>query len=245
MLNLELDKDVVLEVEQDRLGVPGKFTLDTDIYDMVIKLAYLTKSQGGASAVNFVFETKDSKSMRYTIYITNRAGETTYVGKKGDTAGKKLPLPGYVEVDSICRMSVDKSLAEVYKSVAKKKILLRDFTQNKDVLTEVDMLIDLVAPSAKITLGIQEVRENKQALVNGVYKPTNDERTVNVIHKIYSSDRLTSSEIAAKELSPKFAPAWLEKNKGVLWDKYKPVAGGAVSGSPSTASVSSVPDLFA
>jgi hypothetical protein len=233
-LNLKLDNDVVVEQEQDRIG-SGKYTLDTGIYDMVIKLAYLSQSKGGATAVNFTFETKDGKSLRQTIYITNKKGETFYIGKSGNNAGKKVALPGYLEVNSICQASVGKSLEEVYKSVAKKKIKIRDFSQKIDVLTEVDMLMDLVAPSAKIILGIQECKVNKQVQNSqGIWIDGPEEQVINEIHKVYHPGRLTAKEVETKVSTPEYATAWLEKYEGQLIDRYKPVAGSSTTSTNSS-----------
>jgi hypothetical protein len=218
---------VTTVVEKDSLG-GGKFTLDSGVYDFTIKSMYQVKNKGGSTSMQLVLETTDKKLFNPCIYFMDKEGSMTTISNWGDTKGKKVDTFGKQQLDSICRMAVGKSLVEVSAS-EEEKVVIKQFT--KDEKVKVMMYMDVIGK--KVTLGILETRVNKQAQDGqGKYVPINEERIENTISKIFSAEGFTKEELDKKLATPIFIEAWKEKFAGQLQDKFKAVAGGAVSGSP-------------
>src|SRR5690349_11112487 len=95
-----------LEQSSDRLG--GFQPLQTDAYDMDIKVAYAGKSSGGAQSVTLIGDI-DGREYRETIYVTNKKGENYFLNKDDQT--KKVPLPGFTIVDELCLVTTDAPLS--------------------------------------------------------------------------------------------------------------------------------------
>lgn len=218
---------VAQAVDKDTLG-GGKFTLDSGVYEFTIKSMYPVKNKGGSTSMQLVLETPDKKLFNPSIYFMDKDGSTTTIGTYGENKGKKVHTFGFTQLDAICRIAVGKGLVEVSKS-EEKKTVIKQFT--KDEKIQVDMYMDVIGK--KITLGILETRVNKQAQDGtGKYVPINEERIENSISKIFSAEGFTQEELNKKIATPVFIEAWKEKYSGQLQDKYKTVAGGAISGSP-------------
>lgn len=228
-LNLELGNDVVTQTEGDSLESNRKFTLDTGIYDFKIKQMYPVQNKSGSFSMQLVLETSEGKTFNPLIYFMDKEGNVTTEAKSGTNKGKKIPIRGYSQLDTICKASIGKPLPEVYKS-KQSKVVIKQFT--KDEKITVDMLMDVIGKT--ITLGIEERRVNKQGLVNGTYQNTAEERIVNELNKVYFPGRLTAKEVETKVSTPVFATAWLEKYEGQLIDQYKPVAGSPLPSSSSS-----------
>jgi hypothetical protein len=215
-------------VEKDTLG-GGKFTLDSGVYDFTIKSMYPVKNKGGSTSMQLVLETADKKTFNPSIYFMDKDGSMTTIASYGEAKGKKVDTFGKQQLDAICRMVVGKSLVEVSAS-EEEKIVIKQFT--KDEKVKVMMYMDVVG--AKVKLAILETRVNKQAQdAQGKYVPINEERNENTISKIFSAEGFTKEELDKKLATPIFIEAWKEKFEGKLQDKFKSVAGGAVSGSPT------------
>jgi hypothetical protein len=215
--------------EKDSIG-NSKFSLDSGVYDFTIKSMYPVKNKGGSASMQLVLETADKKLFNPCIYFMDKEGSMTTISNWGDTKGKKVDTFGKQQLDAICRMAVGKSLVEVSAS-EEKKTVIKQFT--KDEKQEVMMYMDVVLPPAKIKLAILETKVNKQAQDGqGKYVPINEERIENTISKIFSAEGFTKEELDKKLATPVFIEAWKEKFEGKLQDKFKAVAGGAVSGSP-------------
>jgi len=234
-LNLTLPENVVVEKEQDRIG-GQKFTLDTGVYLVKIVQAFFSKSAGGATAMNFLFKTSEGKDFSQVIYITNKQGGITYTAKKGENKGKEFPLPGYSLVDSICRLAVNKPLAEVAANVKDFTISVRDFASGSNVNKTVLMFTDLM--DAKLQLAIEECKVNKQVDNGNGYENTNEFRILNEIAKVFTVNGLTSAELDKGLTEQLFMKEWLAKNSGKLVDQFKPVTGGVTAGIPKQTSAS-------
>jgi hypothetical protein len=221
------DTSVTKVVEKDSLG-GGKFTLDSGVYEFTIKSMYPVKNKGGSTSMQLVLETANKKLFNPSIYFMDKDGSMTTIASYGEAKGKKVDTFGKQQLDAICRMAVGKSLVEVSAS-EEKKTVIKQFT--KDEKIQVDMFMDVIGK--KVTLGILETKVNKQAQDGtGKYVPINEERIENTISKIFSNEGFTKEELDKKLTTPVFIDAWREKFEGKLQDKFKAVAGGAVSGSP-------------
>ena len=243
-LNLTLPENVVVEKEQDRIS-GAKFTLDTGVYLVKIVQAFFSKSAGGATAMNFLFKTSEGKDFSQVIYITNKQGGITYTSKKGPNKGMEFPLPGYLLVDSICKLAVNKPLSEVaaydehskkYVNVKAITVSVRDFTSKQNVNKTYDMFTDLM--DAKLHLAIEERKVNKQVDNGNGYENTNEARVINEIVKVFTVNGLTSTELEKGLTEPLFMKEWSDKNSGKLVDQFKPVSNGVSSGIPKQTSAS-------
>lgn len=196
------------EKEKDVLG--GRSLLPTDVYEGSIEVAYLTKSTKGASAFNFVINI-NGKKIRDQIYVTNREGGVTY-----PKDGKKYPLPGYSLVNALCKLTIGKEIPNL--TFEKKLVKLYDFTQKKEVPTEVDVAVELTGEAVK--LGIELVKENKNAQdQTGAYVPTAEVREFNSITRVFHTKTNQTVSEYDTQAPAEFMTLWLNEFKGKPRDK--------------------------
>ena len=236
----KLDGDVKVEAEKDSLG-SGGFVLDSDAYNMIVAVAYLSTSKGGATAINFHFKKEDGNEWKNTIYITNKNGEPFYKDKK---TGEKKPLPGMSQVNSILQLMVGKSIHEL--ETTEKVVNIYDYNAKGDVPTKVPVLTDIIGKG--ITLGIMKIIEDKNVKgSDGIYRPSGETREGNEIAKAFrASDKLTNAEILAGVSDHTFYDNWVDKNKGEVRNKAKGGAKNAGTAGAPKANTAPVPadDLF-
>lgn len=210
----------------------GKFTINTGAYPAKIRLAYLDTSPKGAAFVALdLMLNINGKSRQYKedIYISNRDGELTYKDKK---TGEDKPLPGFVTVDTLCKLAIGKPFAELETETKKIKIKNRKTKQDENLDKEI--LMDLIG--AEIILGIaEEEHDHWDASKVG------ETQLKNCIDKVFSSDELTLPELEAKA-EPKFLAMWKEQktDKVIMRALNKGKAAGtagkpAMDGAPKTA----------
>ena len=222
-----------MEEVKDTLGGGGSFTVDSDIYQMEITVAYITQSASGAMAVNLEGKLDNGSDYRETIYVTNRNGETFF-----EKDGKRVPLPGYTRINDICLIATEKEM--VQQEHDNKTLALYDFESKKEVPREVPVLIDLVGQT--VAVAIQKVRENKTKKneSTGKYEPINEAREKNEIVAVFHPELKVTVREAMDEREPDFWDKWIEKNQGEVYDKYKEVAQSG-SSRARTASSSDAP----
>jgi len=231
--------DQGLEKAEDRLG--GGFSpRETDIYTFKIKAAYAGKSQGGAMNVSLIAVDSQGE-YRETIYITNKKGENFFVKD-----GKKIPLPGFTIINDLCLIATGEPLSE--QETEEKVINLYDFEAKKEVPTSVPMIMALVG--AEVSLAIQKnLEDKKEKDAAGDYAPTGETRETNTISKVFHTEtKMTVVEALEGAEEAKFWDAWLEKNKGKVFDRtQKDAGGGKPAGArpiPTRAKESGRPSLF-
>ena len=224
------------EKEKDVLG--GRSLLPTGLYEGTIDVAYLTKSSGGATAFNFVFDI-GGKKVRDTIYVTNRSGGVTYTKD-----GKKFPLPGYSLVNALAKLTAGKEIPQL--DFEKKLVKIYNFEQRKEVPTEVDVAVELVGQPVK--LGIELHRENKNAKDQaGNYVPTAEIREFNTVTRVFHvKTGQTAAEYNA-QAPAEFMALWVKEFDGKVIDKTTkgPVAPApAAAASGTTTPAAGKPSLF-
>ena len=211
--------------EEDVLG--GSFTVPTNVYPAIIKLAYVDKSAKGAINVVFDFAilaNGKERNHKETIYISNAAGSFTYKDKK---TGEDKPMPGFVTVDSICKAITGKSITQM--TTEKKLVKIYDYTQKAEVPQEKEVLMDLVR--GKLELGIQELTVDKTVKSDtGEYVPTGETRDINELSKVFTEDGLTLVEKEAGATEAKFKAAWIKQYADKKINKAKGKAAGAKAG---------------
>ena len=211
--------------EEDVLG--GSFTVPTNVYPAIIKLAYVDKSAKGAINVVFDFAilaNGKERNHKETIYISNAAGSFTYKDKK---TGEDKPMPGFVTVDTICKAITGKSITQM--TTEKKLVKIYDYTQKAEVPQEKEVLMDLVR--GKLELGIQELTVDKtEKSDTGEYVPTGETRDTNEVSKVFTEDGLTLVEKEAGATEAKFKAAWIKQYADKKINKAKGKADGAKAG---------------
>lgn len=223
-----LATDSSIQGEKDSLG--GSL-VDSGLYDLEIKLAYLTIADSGAMAMNIVVDNAGRES-RYQFYMTSgteKGCKNYYVNKSGD----KAYLPGFLMANSLSLLTVGKEIADLEPE--DKTIKLYNKEAQAEIPTSVKMWMELIGQ--KITAGIlkQVVDKTSQNPTTKKYEPTGETREENEIVKFFRhDDGLTVPEIEAGETEAKFKEAWDAKYTGTVRNKAKGT--GVKSGSPSGAS---------
>lgn len=218
--------DKTIQNERDSLG--GFSPLDSDLYDLKIKLAFLTVATTEAIALNLHCETDAGKAFRAKLWIQSgkKKGATHYFK---DKQGSKQYLPGFNQANAICLLTVGKELSDM---VTEDKVInLYDPTQKKEVPTKVEMLMDILGEKFKCGIIKQIVDVTSLNDGTGQYEPTGKTRFENEIDKIFrSADGFTATEIRAKLDKPLFIHEWTKKWAGEVKDKS---TSGAKPGSPA------------
>lgn len=213
-------KAATVEKEKDSLG--GS-VLESAVYPMTIKMAYLKTADSGATGLVLKFAYAGDKEFRTTEWPIsgNAKGNKHYYERNG----KNNPLPGFTIADDLCMAATGKGFFE--QEDESKPVPIYNFESGGDVLTEVPVLTDLIG--ANVKLGIRKVIEDKNVKDNmGNYVPSGQTRELNEISKVFTEDGLTSSEVADGNPA-EFITKWEARNNGAVIDK------SGKSGKPSAA----------
>jgi hypothetical protein len=230
-----LTTDASIEEESDRLG-GGFQPLESGLYSLKVKLAYITLSAGKAMALNVKFITEDGKELRQQLWMTS--GEVKGCKNFYVKDGKKYYLPGFNAANALALMTTGKEIGTL--KTTKKTIPLYNFDAKKEVPTEVDVLMDLT--DKDIIGGVLLQKEDKKAKnpQTAEYEPTGETRMVNEIDKFFHfGTGLTVAEAKAKQKDPVFKNKWAEKWTGQVKDNSTNT--GAVQGTPSASAPTRTP----
>ena len=228
--NLETKAGV--EGEKDILGGGG--ALDSGLYDLTIKVAYVTTSSGGALAMNTIFD-YNGKEVRQQFWMTSgndKGNKNTYTKD-----GKEFYLPGFITANSLALLTVGKEISQL--DLEEKTIKLYDFEAKGEVPTKVQVFTELTGQT--ITAGIQKQTVDKnidsgQVDGNGrkIYVPSGETRDINEVVKFFrADDGLTVPEIEAQVTEAKFKNDWDAKYTGKTINKAKGSKDGVTAGAPS------------
>lgn len=263
-------KPAAAAIDEDYVGGGGLF--DTDIYEAVIKTAYIGKASASESRnVTLLLDIK-GRELRYSAWVSNKQGEVTYTDKKTKEVKN---LPAYNQMNSLALLVAGKNLGEL--DTEELVVRLYDYDAKKELPQSVTCFTELHNETIAIAVQRQTVDKTKLNDTTKTYDPTGETRDQNEIVKFMVPEKLlTISEIAEfiKGLGEKFddvvdnklllkaikkvpaeqaifAPKWLEKNKGQTYDKSvgaKPgkafTSAGATGGSASGAGASKASSLF-
>ncbi|AWN06216.1 putative ssDNA-binding protein [Erwinia phage phiEaP8] len=235
--------DQGMEKQEDRVG-GGGFILDTDLYTGRIKAAYVGKSSGGAMSITILFTPAGGKEYRETVYITKKTGENFYVKD-----GKKYPMPGFSLINNLCMIATGAPLDQ--QETEEKVLNIWNSDEKKELPTAVQVISGLT--DAEVTFAIQKVLENKSELRGNDYVAIPDTReSNNIVNVIHTESGLTVREAEEGKTEPVYGPAWLEKNKGQVYDKRTikdgaagaPTRPGAAGGAPKSGDAQPRKSLF-
>lgn len=223
-----LATDDSLQNDTDTLGGGGP--LDSGAYTSTVTLAYLQKSQGGALGLHLHFKTDQGQEFRNTLYVTS--GDTKGNKNFYERNGEKFGLPGFVQANSLCLLTVAKELAAM--DTEEKVVKLYSFDAGAEVPTKVDCLTEL--HGQEVIVGLQKQIVDKRAKQNdGSYGPTGETREENEIDKFFRArDGMTTGEIKAQASEASFIETWKEKWTGKTRNRATgQAAGGGQAGAPA------------
>ena len=197
-----LNPSTAAELETDRSNT-GYKVLPTDIYDAVVKYAYLDAPAKGTPSIQVVLEV-NGKTIQQAHYFYKDTRTPTKV-----VNGKPVTSPG---------MKAFNSLAYIVKGVMgtelpmEQKIIKKfDRATRTEIPVKVDCFVDLI--NANIKVGIKELLKHKnQKMPDGSYMPTTQITPINEVDKYYSVDGKTSQELAGNSPA-EYGPKWLTAYK--------------------------------
>lgn len=214
-----------------RSGVPA-----SAVYEGKITAAYLIKNNYDASKDDLAVHIELNNGYEYKIQKTVlKDNSPMAVNSK---TGKTELLFTYQQIAHIVGAATDgKTLGDLFSSIEVKKIKLYDFESRSEVLTDVNMVSDLVGRT--LIIGLQRKIANKRQQVDGEWIDLPERReSLEFGVAASSADRRTFNEMnqnvpveEAKDVA-----AWEKRNAGKDWDAYKEVApttGGVPAGVPA------------
>ncbi len=222
--------DVVQEDERDVIS--GQ-KLDSDIYAAKLKIVYVDKSKSGAANINFIADI-NGQDYNETVYVTNKEGKNTYQCKN---TGKKKLLPGFQQVNNVCKLLLGKEIKDAV--LEEKMVKIYDYDQGKEVPMKRQVLTELVG--VDVHIAIRKILQNKQVKSdsgNYVNDPTGATRDSNEIDKFFNANKQTLPEVTKErmtqeEVKAEFYQTWLDSNKGKVKDKVQKVATTTPTSTPS------------
>lgn len=216
-----LTTDTSIADEKDSVG-GGFAPLDSGLYPCTVGLAYITKSDGGAMALNLVLTTEGGKDIRQQLWMTSgtaKGGKNYY-----EKDGEKHYLPGFLHANALALLTLGKEIGQL--DTEKKVINLYSSAAKAEVPTPVDMITDLLGK--EILVGLIKQIVDKNVKTDAGYVPSGETREENEIDKFFrASDRKTTAEIRAQAPEAVFADTWLKKWKDQVKDKSTKNAGTA------------------
>lgn len=227
-----LTSDATIAQETDSVG--GNAPLESGLYPMTVAMAHLNKSDGGALSLVLTLKDTNGKEVKQALWMTSgtaKGGNNYYIDKNGD----KQYLPGYLQANSLCQLTLGK---EISAMVTEEKVIkLYNATAKAEVPTKVQVLTDLIGQDILVGL-IKQTVDKTTKNDQGVYLPTGETRDENEIDKLFrAADRMTSAEIRAQATEASFAATWEAKWAGKTKNKSKGAdANGGTAGAPRAAS---------
>lgn len=244
-----VDVSATMKDEGDFLG--GFGVLDSGLYDLTIKYAYLRIAGTGAKGLIVRAVTPNGKNLDQTFWFTSGTakGCKTFWTDKQSLVDK--PLKGYTQANDFCRLALNGK--GILKCSTEERVLkLYSFAEKAEIDTKVDMIVEL--EGKMITAGVTKkiVDKNKDsgtvdAAGKKIYLPTGETREENDVDKFFHHPSgMTITEAIAKEKVPKFKLEWAAKFEGVVIDETTKTTGtagapGATHTLPQGAAVEQAP----
>jgi hypothetical protein len=231
LANLTTQEDIA----DERDSVGGGGVLDSNLYEMTIEYAYLTKSESGALALNLRLKTEDGREIRSQQWMTSGTAKGC-VNYYTDRQGNKQYLPGFNMANAAALLTTGKEISQL--STEQKVINLYNSEAKAEVPTKVDMITELLGKKILVALLRQKVDKTQKNEATGAYEPTGETREENEIDKIFrASDKKTTAEIRAQAEEAAFYKAWADKWVGKVKDKTAKDATGktGTAGAPKAA----------
>lgn len=224
----ETQADVEVQEEKDTLG--GFVAKETDLYEGVVKTAFLEEAKSGSWMLKVLFELKDEKGKPFSyteqecVWSAKTKGDF-YIDTK---TGKKRQLIGKAKMDSLCKLLTGEDLKTQSAKLEDKYHAVRkdgkEVEEQRKTFTEWNGI--------DVYVGLQKVSTNAQVKQGTKYVNTAERKDENQINKIFDGSKRTLIE-QQEDAKPEFADKWVKANKGKTRDLYKEVK--AAAGVPSAA----------
>jgi len=222
-----LTTDSSIADEKDSIG--GS-VLESGAYLAKVTLAYVTKSNGGATGLVLKTKTADGRDINQTLWMTAgtaKGGKNFY-----EKEGVKHYLPGFIAANALSVLTTGKDIAEL--DTETKVVKVYSSEAKAEVPTKVEVVVDLLGKDIIIGLIKQTVDKTVKG-ADDKYESTGETRDENEIDKFFrAEDKLTTAEIRANASEPAFYNTWGAKWNGVTRNKAKGVAAGT-AGAPKAA----------
>lgn len=237
-------KSTGLEAARDTVG-GGGFIVESDVYGARINMAYHMTADSGAQGLVLSLQLNETgNEYRETLWLTNKQGDNFYYDKNDKT--KKHALPGYQNANDLCLLTINpEDPVEIDDLDFEERIIkVWDFKEGKEVQKAMPVAHELLGKF--VDVAIQKVRQNKQQKTDQGYVDTDQEQFVNNIVKFMHYEAKVTVTEAREGKEPTYREAWLDKNKGKTYDKYKAPAGkpGAPGGAGKSQSGGEKKSLF-
>lgn len=217
---------------------------ESGLYPVVIKMAYGIKSKNGALGVAFEFENEKGETFKENMYVTNKAGENTYIDKQ---TKEPTILIGFKRVNDICLITANKELNSI--TMEDRVLEVYDADAKGTVKKPMPVLMDLL--NQKVILGVRKTTEFKTQQVGDKWVDTDETRTSNSVDFIFHPEKkITVAEAMSGVTEPTLYVEWdknftgkhIDKTAGKGGNKPKPKATGSTFG--GNASADAKPSLF-
>jgi len=199
--NLKTDKNI----KESGDVIMGKGPLASGLYTMAIEMAYVDKSKGGATSINFKFKGPKGEMLRRTEYVTggDKKGNKNYYEDKDKV---KHYLPGFNMVNNLCLLAAGKELSEVDHE--ERTIKIYNYTEKKELPEKKMVLTGLLGQEIIIGV-IKQTVDKKDKADNGDWLPTGETRFENNISKVFrAKDSKTVTELRAEVEEAAFVKEW-------------------------------------
>jgi len=240
-----LKSEATEETKTDVLPGSG-FTAETDLYPMIIDVAYMDISpKTGAEGMKLHLKMADGspQEVRTAFWMVSgdeKGNQTFYITAKG----KKRDLPGFIDATQVAKIACDKPLMDLVEE--EKVIKLWNSASSSEENTKIRSLPELL--NKPILVGVLKVRDNKRdwtVKVGKDYKRLPEERFYNEVDKVFYPNGLSITEAAAGETEPAFKKRWQDRYPtGVDIDRYEQVAGSQPDLPINTPPAAPVASLF-
>lgn len=222
-----LASDDSIANEKDSIGGGG--VLESGLYPCTVTLAYVTKSQGGATGLVLKAKTDQGRDINQTLWMTSgtaKGGKNYY-----EKDGVKNYLPGFIAANALALLGCGKEISQC--DTETKVVNVYSFEAKAEIPTKVEMVMDLVGKEIVVGLIKQTVDKNVKNDA-GLYVASGETRDENEIDKFFrASDHMTTAEIRAAANDPVFYDTWNTKWAGQVRNKAKGATGTA--GTPKAA----------
>lgn len=195
-----------IEEAVDTVGSGG--ALDSNVYPMKLKNAYVHIADSGAQAMNIEVEIEGGRTQRHQLWVSNKDGEIFY-----EKDGKKKYMQGYLIADALAMLATGGEAGIQDLDTEEKVLAIYDFDKGQDVNKKVEAFVDLFGLEFQGGL-IKHVKPKKSKVGDEYVESETETVTVNDLDKVFSEEGFTTIELVEEAEEPDFIHKWLSRWEG-------------------------------